>query len=170
MTGRKNELAEPAKADHARVESAVAELAAPVLRAVGVELDRVEYAAGVTNRAVLRVYIDRPEGVNVEQCAEVSRQLGVVLDTDGAELIPGAHVLEVSSPGLTRPLHGEADFRRFTGRLAHVQASVPIDGKKKDVVGRLAGIEGEDLLLEVSSGERVDVPLSAIVNARLEIE
>ena len=152
----------------ARVVAALPDLAAPILAAVGVELDRVEYALG-GGKPVLRVFLDKAGGVGLEDCAEVSRQLSVALDD--ADLVRGAFVLEVSSPGLTRPLRGEADFRRFAGRWALVHAKAPIAGKRREALGRLAGFEDGCVLLDESkSGERLRVPLDQIAKARLEIE
>lgn len=152
----------------ARVVAEVTELVQPILDAVGVELDRIEHAIG-GKKPVLRVFIDKDGGVGVDDCAEVSRQLSALLDEE--EVVRGAFVLEVSSPGLDRPLHGEEDFRRFAGRLAHVHAKTPIVGKRREAVGRLAGVEEGCLLLDLVQGdERLRVPLDDIAKARLEIE
>ena len=152
----------------ARVVAEVTRLVGPVLDAAGLELDRVEHALG-GKKPVVRVYIDKPGGVGVDDCAEVSRQLSVLLDDE--DVIRGAFVLEVSSPGLTRPLRDEDDFRRFAGRLAVIHAKQPLVGKKREATGRLAGVEDGCVLFdEVRSGERVSVPLEDIAKARLEIE
>lgn len=152
----------------ARVVAEVTRLVQPIVDATGVELDRVEYALG-GKAPVVRVYIDKEDGVTVDDCAEVSRQLSALLDEE--ELFRGPFLIEVSSPGLDRPLHGEDDYRRFTGRLAAVTAKMPIVGKRRDVVGRLAGVEDGHLLLDqVKSGERLRVPLDEIAKARLELE
>jgi ribosome maturation factor RimP len=152
----------------ARVVAEVTRLVQPILDATGVVLDRVDQAAG-GKRPVLRVFIDKEGGVTVDDCAEVSRQLSALLDEE--EVIRGAFVIEVSSPGLDRPLHGEDDFRRFEGRLAAVTAKTPLVGKRRDAVGRIAGVEDGHLLLdEVKNGERLRVPLDEIAKARLELE
>lgn len=152
----------------ARVVEEVTRLVQPILEAAGLELDRVEQAMG-GKRPVLRVFIDKARGVNVDDCAEVSRQLSALLDDE--DLMRGTFVLEVSSPGLTRPLHGEEDFRRFAGRLAVLNGRRPLVGKRREAIGRIAGVEDGCLLFdELRSGERVSVPLEEIAKARLEIE
>jgi ribosome maturation factor RimP len=151
-----------------RVEAAVTELVQPILASTGLVLDRLEFVRG-GGRPVLRVFIDREGGVSVDDCAEVSRQLSALLDDD--EVVRGGFVLEVSSPGLTRPLRGEEDFRRFAGRLAVLHGRSPLHGKRRDVTGRLAGVEDGCVLVdEQRSGERLRVPLEQVAKARLELE
>ena len=126
---------------------------------------------------VLRVTIDRPEtqdtaseSVGIEDCQRVSRDLSVLLDVedDLTSGIAGSYTLEVSSPGLDRPLRGERDFRRFTGRLAKVVTEVPVNGQSH-FAGRLTGIEAGDLVL--TEGRRVHrVPMDRIKRARLDVE
>jgi ribosome maturation factor RimP len=142
-------------------------LAAPILQACGVTLDRTACTlAG--RRLLIQVFIDKPGGVDVEDCANVSRQLSATLDLEDA--IGGAYVLEVSSPGLTRPLHGEADFHRFAGRLAEVKTRQAIEGNYT-FVGRLAGVEdGAVVLVEEGSGLERRIRLEHVTKARLEIE
>ncbi len=131
---------------------------------------------------VVRVIIDRPEPaggwtaaaaeepVGIEDCQRVSQDLGVLLDVED-ELTAGLDqrfTLEVSSPGLDRPLRGEADYRRFTGRLAKIVTREPVDGQSH-FSGRLAGLdEGVVLLTEGRRTHRV--PLDRISRARLEVE
>jgi len=130
---------------------------------------------------VLRVILDRPGGttsagpgapeepVGIDDCRHVSEDLGVLLDVE-TDLTAGLdrYTLEVSSPGLDRPLRGEADYRRFTGRLAKIVMSEPVDGQSH-FEGRLSGVEGTDVL--VTQGKRIHrVPIAAIRRARLEVE
>jgi ribosome maturation factor RimP len=128
---------------------------------------------------VLRVTIDRPEvpgsgreqeSVGIEDCQHVSQDLSAVLDVDDdltADL-PGGFILEVSSPGLDRPLRGEHDYRRFVGRLAKVVTDEPLRGQSH-FAGRLTAVEGGDLLL--TEGRRVHrVPMARIRRARLDVE
>lgn len=131
---------------------------------------------------VLRVVLDRPwsvdqapmgvaeEPVGVSDCSRVSQDLSAILDVE-PELIGGldrTYTLEVSSPGLDRPLRDARDYRRFTGRLAKIVTQAPIDGQAS-FAGRLAGLDGDTVLLE--EGRRTHrVPMSAIRRARLEVE
>lgn len=126
---------------------------------------------------VLRVIVDRPTGnglgddaVSINDCRHVSEDLSVRLDVEpeltGA--IERAYTLEVSSPGMDRPLRGEADYRRFTGRLAKVVTTEPIEGQSA-FAGRLSGVDDGAVLLE--EGRRMHrVPLALIRRARLDVE
>jgi ribosome maturation factor RimP len=125
---------------------------------------------------VLRVVLDRPSAagagdpVGIDDCRLVSQDLGALLDVEEASLGLGdrAYTLEVSSPGLDRPLRGEADYRRFEGRLAKIVTREPVSGQSH-FMGRLAGVDGGDLL--VTEGARVHrVPVDRIRRARLEVE
>ncbi len=126
---------------------------------------------------VLRVVIDRSateadgagteEPVGINDCRRVSEDLGALLDVED-EQVGAAYTLEVSSPGLDRPLRGEADYRRFTGRLAKVVTHAPVSGQSH-FAGRLSGVEDAHVLL--TEGKRVHrVPLDQIRRARLEVE
>jgi ribosome maturation factor RimP len=130
---------------------------------------------------VLRVIIDRrpstaadgtiaPEryedSISIEECQRVSRDLSVVLDVEDA--VDSTYTLEVSSPGLDRPLRHADDFWRFTGRLAKIVVSEAIEGQKH-FAGRIRGIEDDAVLLE--EGRRVHrVPLALVARARLDVE
>jgi ribosome maturation factor RimP len=129
---------------------------------------------------VLRVVIDRPDSggieqpedsVGIEECQRVSQDLSALLDVEdefGQLELGDTYTLEVSSPGLDRPLRHEADFRRFTGRLAKVVSSEPID-RQTAFAGRIAGIEDGSVLLE--EGRKVHrVPLDRIKRAHLDVE
>ncbi len=131
---------------------------------------------------VLRVMLDRPwtdesaaeplnrEAVTVEDCSRVSQDLSVILDVE-PELVGGidrAYTLEVSSPGLDRPLRGERDYRRFAGRLAKIVTERPVDGQSH-FAGRIAGLE--DGVVVLVEGRRTHrVPFDAIKRARLDVE
>ena len=130
---------------------------------------------------VLRVIIDRPdpgrveapeEAVGIEECQRVSQDLSAVLDVEEEELGESAlgqhYTLEVSSPGLDRPLRHEADYRRFAGRLAKIVSTEPIDGQSA-FSGRLKGIEHGEIVLE--EGRRTHrVPLAQVKRAQLAVE
>ncbi|MEP7308665.1 MAG: ribosome maturation factor RimP [Acidobacteriota bacterium] len=123
---------------------------------------------------VLRVRLDRPgpsataeESVSVEDCAHVSRDLSAVLDVE--DTVPIAYTLEVSSPGLDRPLRHADDYRRFTGRRAKLVMREAVDGQKF-VRGILGGVDGDDVLIDGDGGRQHRVPLGVITRANLEVE
>jgi ribosome maturation factor RimP len=123
---------------------------------------------------VVRVFIDRPgpaataeESVSIEDCAEVNREMSTILDVE--EPLSIAYTLEVSSPGLDRPLRGEDDYRRFAGRLAKVVVSQAVDNQKA-FEGRLRGLDGGEVLLEAPNGRMHRLPLRLITRGRLEVE
>jgi Uncharacterized protein conserved in bacteria len=123
---------------------------------------------------VLRVRIDRPgaastaeDSVSVHDCANVSRDLSAIFDVE--EVVPTAYTLEVSSPGLDRPLRRPDDYRRFTGRLAKVVMREKVDGQGF-FRGRLAGVEGQHVLIDGDDGRTHRVPLDVITRANLEVE
>jgi ribosome maturation factor RimP len=123
---------------------------------------------------VLRIFVDVPwqDGMadaspSVDDCAHVSRDVSAILDVE--ETIDHRYTLEVSSPGLDRPLRQPADYRRFAGRLAKVVVSQPID-RQTHFEGRLGGLEGDALVMETAPGKRQLIPLSIVTRARLEVE
>jgi ribosome maturation factor RimP len=123
---------------------------------------------------VVRVFIDRPgpaakpeESVSIEDCEQVNREIGTILDVE--DPLPFAYTLEVSSPGLDRPLRGADDYRRFVGRLAKVVVSEAVDNQKA-FEGRLRGIEDDAVILETAKGRTHRLPLRIITRGRLEVE
>jgi len=123
---------------------------------------------------VMRVFIDRPgpaatpdESVSIEDCELVSREIGTILDVE--DPLPFAYTLEVSSPGLDRPLRGLDDYRRFAGRWAKVVVKEAVDNQKA-FEGRLNGVDGDMVLLEASNGRLHKLPMHLITRGRLEVE
>ncbi len=143
----------------------VKELLDPLLRGKGLELFDVEYKSS-GKRGVLRVFIDREEGVTVDDCALVSRELGTLLDVH--DVIPVSYTLEVSSPGLTRPLRNPADYVRFTGKKVKIKTSSEIE-KRKVFIGTLAGFE-DGLVTVDADGARFEIPYGSIEKANLELD
>jgi ribosome maturation factor RimP len=149
----------------ADIIAGVTALAQPVLQELGLELFELEFKAG---NPVLRVFIDRPGGsVSIDDCALVSGRLSLRLDE--SDLIPWAYRLEVSSPGLDRPLRREEDYRRFCGRLARLWLSQPLGGRL-DYVGRIGEFHQGMVKLQLQEQESIWVPLTQIKKARLEVE
>jgi ribosome maturation factor RimP len=123
---------------------------------------------------VVRVFIDRPgpsatpdDSVSIEDCEQVNREIGTILDVE--DPLPFAYTLEVSSPGLDRPLRSVDDYRRFAGRLAKVVVSEAVDNQKA-FEGRLKGVDGTDVLLEAANGRLHKLPMRLITRGRLEVE
>jgi ribosome maturation factor RimP len=123
---------------------------------------------------VLRIQIDRPgpaagedDSVSVGDCASVSRDLSAIFDVE--EVVPTAYTLEVSSPGLDRPLRRLDDYRRFTGRLAKIVMREKVDGQGF-FRGTIAGVEGQDVLINGDDRRTHRVPLEVISRANLEVE
>ena len=137
----------------------------PLLRAQGFELVDLEYQRGPQGW-VLRIYIDREGGITLDECAEVSGEIGTLLEVK--DVIPNPYVLEVSSPGLTRPLKKPEDFSKFSHRLVKIKLYEPLDGRK-NFKGTLLGLEGEKVRLE-AEGRVYELPLQGIAKANLEIE
>ncbi|ESQ14046.1 MAG TPA: ribosome maturation factor RimP [Chromatiaceae bacterium] len=145
-------------ADHA-----VTNLVESVLAAMGYEPVGIEYVQGAAGSAVLRVYIDHERGISLQDCEAVSRQLSGVLDVE--DPISGHYDLEVSSPGLDRPLFKLEQFERFTGRRAQLRLAVKQNGRRR-FEGKLAGIDGSSILLEID-GKQLELPFDLIEKARL---
>jgi len=134
-----------------------------IVEGLGYELVGVELAGGGHGANLVRVYIDSEPGIKLDDCERVSRQLGAAFDVE--EPLAGRYDLEVSSPGLDRPLFNQADFERFTGHQADVRLHVKKDGRRR-FVGCLRGVQDGDLLIEVDGG-LVGLPLDQIDKARL---
>ena len=151
----------------------IREIAARVAGTYGLLID------GVTMRReggndVLRIVLDRPgpaatpeESVSIEDCERVSQEISTILDVE--DLLPEHYTLEVSSPGLDRPLRDAHDFVRFSGRLAKIVTREPVN-RQTAFAGRLRGVQGDDVLFENEGGKLIRLPLSAISRARLEVE
>ena len=123
---------------------------------------------------IVRVFIDRPgpaatpeDSVSIEDCEQVNREMSTILDVE--DPLPFSYTLEVSSPGLDRPLRGLSDYERFSGRMAKVVVSEPVDNQKA-FEGRLRGVDDGAVLLEASHGRIHRLPLPLITRGRLEVE
>lgn len=136
----------------------------PAARATGYELVEIEFSPA-SGRALLRVFIDRIDGepVTLDDCARASRIIGATLDS--ADPIGRAYDLEVSSPGLDRPLRTRAHFERFLGSEARVELAAAVEGRKR-FRGRLVALEGEELVIDVE-GREWRLPLAQLHKARL---
>jgi ribosome maturation factor RimP len=143
----------------------IRQAAEPVIQSQGMELVDVEYQREAPGW-VLRIYIDRAGGVNIDDCAEVSRELGTILEV--RDLIPNSHLLEVSSPGLTRPLKKLEEFQKYRNCLVKIKTFAPVEGRR-NFKGKLLGVEGDLVQVEVD-GRSYGIPQRSIAKANLEIE
>lgn len=130
---------------------------------LGYELVGVEYLSRPKAGHLLRIYIDSEQGVGLSDCERVSHQLSGVLDVE--DPIRGDYALEVSSPGLDRPLFEIAHFERFVGQVARVKLSTALNGRS-NFKGVIDAVEGEDVVLQVA-GEPVRLPFAQMASARL---
>ena len=135
----------------ASIQERLTDLFEPVTSALGCELWGVEYRAQGRS-ALLRVYIDREGGISVEDCEKVSRQISSVLDVE--DPIQSEYTLEVSSPGMDRPLFKLEQFVASVGETVAVRLRLPFDGRRK-FTGLLKGIEDDEIVLEVDNEEYV---------------
>ena len=132
----------------------------------GVELVHAE-VAGPDNKPIVRIFIDKPNGVTHSDCSEVSFHVGTILDVE--DFIHASYTLEVSSPGLDRGLYKRADYERFAGSPAKLRCKRPINGQR-NFRGRLLGIDGDEVLFDDRTSGAVRLPLDAIAKANLELD
>ena len=148
-------------------------IAGRVAAPYGIEIFDVQYRREAQGM-VLRVRIDRPgaaataeDSVSVDDCAHVSRDLSAVLDVE--DVLPGSYTLEVSSPGLDRPLRNADDYRRFAGRYAKLVVKPAVDGQGY-FKGRLGGVDDGAVIVNGDDGRQHRVPIDFITRANLEVE
>lgn len=145
------------------LDSSLTRLARRVAEPMGYELVGVEHLRRPSGASTLRVYIDHPNGITLDDCGAVSHQLSGVLDVE--DPLPGRYDLEVSSPGLDRPLVYPEHFQRFSGQRVRVRLAEKIEGRRR-LEGVLLGEQGGVIRLEVE-GREWALPLSALESARL---
>ena len=148
------------------IEERVQAIAERVAIDRGLELVHAE-VAGPDNKPIVRIFIDKPNGVTHQDCSEVSLHVGTVLDVE--DFIHASYTLEVSSPGIERGLYKSQDYERFAGSLAKMKTRKPINGQR-NFRGRLLGIDGEDVLFEDRTSGRVKIPFEIIAKANLEMD
>ncbi|HEY3731660.1 MAG TPA: ribosome maturation factor RimP [Steroidobacteraceae bacterium] len=137
-------------------------LTEPLLLQLGYELVDLEYAPGRAH-SLLRVFIDRREGVGIDDCERVSREVSALLDVE--DPVPTRYTLEVSSPGLDRVLRTPEHFQRFVGERVRLELLQPREGRRR-YTGRLQALSAEGIELNVD-GAMVSVPFADIGRARL---
>jgi ribosome maturation factor RimP len=154
----------------ARQEGTVERVRSVALRVTadrGFELVEVELKQAKSEKLV-RIFVDRPGGIGLEDLQSVSEEVSAILDAE--DPIDGHYTLEVSSPGLDRPLRGEADYRRFVGKLAKLASYEPVEGRRH-WTGRIVACDDGIVTLELD-GEKASarVPLAKLSHGRLEVE
>lgn len=149
-----------------KIASIVYQMAEPIVEEQGVELVDVEYVKE-GGQYILRVYLDKPEGISLDDCQNISSKLSDLLDEQ--DPIEGSYTLEVSSPGIDRPLKKDADFVRFSGQNVDISTYMAFQGKKKKFTGELVGLQDNKVVVLVD-GERLEVPRDQISQVRLAVE
>ncbi|HLG97478.1 MAG TPA: ribosome maturation factor RimP [Bryobacteraceae bacterium] len=145
----------------------IREIAARAGEPEGIEIVDVELLGGGRSR-VLRIYIDRPQGVTHADCEFISQQVGTILDVE--DVIPGdSYTLEVSSPGLERKLSTAKDFERFVGKKVKITVREPVENQRH-WEGRLAGFSEGIVALEPNAGKVIRFPLAQVQKANLKFE
>jgi len=143
----------------------VRQVVEPILESQGLELVDLEYQRE-SQGWVLRIYLDREGGVSLDDCAGISHEVGAVLEVK--DLIPSSYTLEVSSPGLTRPLKKPEDFNKFRNQMVKIKLYEPLDGRR-NFKGTLLGLEGDRVRVEAEQ-QVYELPLQRIAKANLEID
>ncbi len=148
---------------HNDVMERIRDMARGILEFEGMEFVHLEMK-NQGGTAFLRLYIDREGGVTLDDCSRVSRRLSAQLDAE--DPIDGHYTLEVSSPGLDRPLFGDRDFERFRGHLIQVRITSPLAGRRR-FAGRLDGVVDGMVRLVLDGEEAIDLPTDQIAEARI---
>ena len=149
-----------------RIINAVSLLAEPLLTEYGMELVDVEFQFE-RGRWTLRIFIDKQGGITIDDCASISRELGDLIEAE--DIIHLSYVLEVSSPGLNRPLKKEDDFIRSIGKMVQLKMSRPVN-KRRNFTGCLADIKEGMITLIMDDDNVAELPLNEIEKARLKYE
>lgn len=134
----------------------------PAVEGLGYELLGVEHMSR-SGGGLLRLYIDSESGITADDCARVSHQVSGILDVENP--IPGHYVLEVSSPGLERPLFKKEHYERFVGHRVRIRLNIPVEGRR-NLTGVLRGIEGDTVRIDLDDGI-FEFPLGSVSKARL---
>jgi ribosome maturation factor RimP len=149
-----------------QVVTKVEEIAQRVGASDGIEVVEVEFKGSGSNH-LLRISIDKPQGVTHADCELISQQVGTILDVE--DVVPGHYTLEVSSPGVERKLLKPDDYIRFQGKKAKIVLREPV-GDRRHWEGRLAGLENGTVSLEVDAGRVLEFPLNQVERANLKFE
>ena len=138
------------------------QLLEPVVTGMGYELVEIEYNPSLRH-GLLRLYIDHEDGIQLDDCTDVSNQVSALLDVE--DPISGRYSLEISSPGMDRPLRSIRDFERFDGETVKLKTAMAIEGRR-NFKGQLCGVDGDEIKIECD-GRQYTLPLASIEKARL---
>ena len=144
------------------MQSEIEEMLKPLVNELGYELWGCEYLSQ-GKHSLLRLYIDKEDGIGIEDCERVSRQVSAFLDVE--DPIPGNYSLEVSSPGIPRPLFHKEQYEQYLGKIVQVKLIKPVHGSRK-LTGAIVSVNEDILMLKVGE-EQLDVQFSHIVKANL---
>lgn len=152
--------------NNSSIAEKVRNIAVRVTENENLELVHVE-VAGAQRSPTVRIFIDKPGGVTVEDCSAVSHQVEAVLDAE--DFIPSAYLLEVSSPGIERELYSLEDFKKFAGQNAKVKTRTAINGQR-NFTGQIVAVEDEEIVFEDKTNGSVRFPYDAVTKAKLEVD
>lgn len=144
------------------IQSEIEQLVKPLIDDLGYELWGCEYLSQ-GKHSLLRIYIDKVDGIRVEDCELVSKQISALLDVE--DPISGNYSLEISSPGIPRPLFNKEQYRRYLGQDVQIKLFKPVGGQRK-LIGRIESVHDDQLRLKVDDGQ-LDIQFSQIVKANL---
>lgn len=146
------------------IKTDLEQLFTPVIIALGYELWGIEYLAQ-GRHSLLRIYIDKADGINIDDCEVVSKQISALLDVE--DPLSGNYSLEVSSPGLPRPLFYDWQYQRYIGLEVQVKLFKPVEGKRK-FKGTIVSVNADSVVLDVENQQQ-DILFSNIVKANLTV-
>ena len=152
--------------EHQSINERIRDIAMKAAGENGVEFVHTEIA-GTKRNMIVRVFIDKPDGVTIEDCSTVSRAIEAVLDAD--DFIPSAYFLEVSSPGLDRPLFKLEDYVKYSGKKAKIKTTSAIDGQA-NFNGRIVEVDGQEIVFEDRTNGIVRIPFSGVAKANLKVD
>lgn len=150
-----------------KIADLIYEMVEPIAAEEQVELVDVVYVKE-GGQFILRVFIDKEEGVSLDDCQNVSRKLSDLLDEK--DPIQDAYMLEVSSPGIDRPLKKDQDFVRFAGHNVDISTYTPVYGKKKKFTAELVGLKDDQIVVKVDDEEEIEIPRDQVSQVRLAVE
>lgn len=142
------------------------EILKPVVEDIGYELFDIAYSRGKA-RAMLRIYIEKEGGITIDDCEKVSREVGAILDLE--DIIHSSYILEVSSPGIDRPIRSPEEFKKAIGKKVRIVTAEPV-GKDSFFLGKVSDSSNEDIELILTQDKRIRIPYKNISQAKLEIE